>query len=147
LSTASPSKAKSSTQTPLTTTAEFTTSQLPSLKNLLAELKPKLASLPGSEAELRERHLQGDRVSDERKRYVENVARRAVRDTVGSVRSRGEERELGALRFGSEVSGIEGLAGRGADVKGKTKTKSKSERRSGGKRKAIEEEDDHGLDI
>lgn len=97
--------------TPLSTTAEFSASQLPGLKVLIRELRAKMALLPDSVEELRVRDVPGSTSDEERRRYVEGVAKRAVRENLG--RSERSESGLGSRRTIGEVRALERLVGDG----------------------------------
>ncbi|KAF1950061.1 hypothetical protein CC80DRAFT_529131 [Byssothecium circinans] len=93
---------------PLTTHTTFTTSQLPYLRQLLASLKPHLATaaLPTSKAK-------GEEWARERSVYVESQSKRALErrgvDTRDGVEG-GGVLEGGRLRV-EEVRGLEGIVG------------------------------------
>jgi kinetochore protein Mis12/MTW1 len=89
---------------PLTTQTTFTLAQLPSLRALLAELRPALGQLPAAPT--------GDGAA-ERRAYVERLARRAVERRGGDVDAGGvvDGRRVAV----EEVQGVEGfVAGLGA---------------------------------
>ncbi|KAI9802158.1 MAG: hypothetical protein M1833_002079 [Piccolia ochrophora] len=103
---------------PLTTTIGFTTSQLPALRSLLSELRPKLASLshpsptagpPGVSTH--------DTAQDARTHYINSQVRRHLTDTRGleldergGVRD-GEWQGGGRKVGGEEVADMEGVVG------------------------------------
>ena len=91
----------------LTTTAQFSTSQLPGLRVLLADLRAKMALLPATAEELRRRNVGRAAGEEERRRYVERVAKRAVREKLGSDVS--GEHALGPMRSMAEVEALEAL--------------------------------------
>ena len=92
-------------RTPLTTHATFTTSQLPYLRELLASLKPHLATtaLPTKEGEKEE-------LARERKTYIESQSKRILErrgvDTTDGVEGAVEGSRVRA----EEVRGLEGIA-------------------------------------
>ena len=92
---------------PLVTTAQFSTSQMPGLQTLLVDLRAKMALLPATAEELRKRNIARATSEEERRRYVESVAKRAVRENLGSDVS--GERELGPMRSMAEVEALEAL--------------------------------------
>lgn len=88
--------------TPLTTNAQFATSQLPALRKLVAELRPKMQELkdgPGGKVD-----WEGKR--EERRAYIESGVRRVV----GTGREAGET-VGGEMRARDEVEGLEGVVG------------------------------------
>ncbi|KAL9103984.1 MAG: hypothetical protein Q9187_008950 [Circinaria calcarea] len=85
----------------LTSIAQFTTSQLPSLRALLASLRPKLASLRAASA-FPSRNAR----AEERREYIESVTGRVVRDYVGE---EGESGIVGRRVVGEEVEALEGI--------------------------------------
>lgn len=97
--------------TPLSTTAEFSASQLPGLKVLIHDLRAKMAVLPASAEELRVKDVPGSTSDEQRRRYVEGVAKRAVRENLG--RDERDETGLGAARTIGEIRALERLVGSG----------------------------------
>ena len=88
--------------TPLTTNAQFATSQLPALRKLVAELRPKMRELkegPSGKVDL-------DGKREERRAYIESRVRRVV----GSGREDGEA-VGGELRTRDEIEGLEDVVG------------------------------------
>ncbi|MCJ1320060.1 hypothetical protein MMC15_005397 [Xylographa vitiligo] len=87
---------------PLSTSAQFTVSQLPALRALVAELRPKLASLP-SAAE----RIDWDGGNEQRREYIDGVVRRVVREHGVGEESGG--RDAGRTVAGEEVRDLEGV--------------------------------------
>ncbi|CAF9907718.1 MAG: hypothetical protein ALECFALPRED_003782 [Alectoria fallacina] len=88
--------------TPLTTNAQFTTSQLPALKKLVAELRPKMQEVKeGSGSK-----VDGEGRREERRAYIESGVRRVV----GTGRENGEA-VGGEMRARDEVEGLEAVVG------------------------------------
>ncbi|KAF6231784.1 hypothetical protein HO173_010086 [Letharia columbiana] len=88
--------------TPLTTNAQFATSQLPALKKLVAELRPKMQEVregPGGKVD-----WDGER--EKRRAYIESGVRRHV----GVGRENGEA-VGGEIRARDEVEGLEAVVG------------------------------------
>ena len=98
--------------TPLTTNAQFATSQLPALRKLVAELRSKMQELkegPGGKVD-----WEGKR--EERRKYIES----GVRKVVGTGREDGEG-VGGEMRTRDEVEGLEAVVeglGRGSRREG-----------------------------
>jgi kinetochore protein Mis12/MTW1 len=91
---------------PLTTSANFVGSQLPALRSLLASLRPRLGRPIAAAGD-------GDRdpLQEERRQYIDDVARRVVQDTVGLGAEGDKERELGRRIAEEEVRALEGVVG------------------------------------
>ncbi|MCJ1285847.1 hypothetical protein MMC26_005189 [Xylographa opegraphella] len=87
---------------PLSTSAQFTASQLPALRTLVAELRPKLTSLP-SAAE----RVDWDSGKEQRREYIDGVVRRVVSEN--GVGEESGERDLGRTVAGEEVRDLEGV--------------------------------------
>ena len=87
---------------PLSTSAQFTVSQLPALRALVAELRPKLASLP-SAAE----RTNWDGGKEQRREYIDGVVRRVVSEH--GVGEESGERDVGRRVAGEEVRDLEGV--------------------------------------
>ncbi|KAL9068263.1 MAG: hypothetical protein Q9161_006289 [Pseudevernia consocians] len=88
--------------TPLTTNAQFVTSQLPALRKLVADLRPKMQELkdgPGG-------RVDWERSREERRAYIESGVRRVV----GTGREDGEA-VGGEMRARDEVEGLEAVIG------------------------------------
>ena len=85
---------------PLTTNAEFATSQLPALRKLVAELRPKMREL--NEGVVGKVDWEGKR--EERRKYIESGVRRVV----GTGRGDGDG-VGGETRTRDEVEGLEGV--------------------------------------
>lgn len=85
---------------PLTTSARFTAAQLPALRSLVAELRPKVASLP-SEAET----VDWESSTEQRREYVDGMVRRAVSDH--GVAEEGGGADLKRRVGGEEVRDLE----------------------------------------
>ncbi|CAD6575085.1 MAG: hypothetical protein ASARMPREDX12_007085 [Alectoria sarmentosa] len=88
--------------TPLTTNAQFTASQLPALRKLVAELRPKMQEVKeglGSKVD-------GEGKREERRAYIESGVRRVV----GTGREDGEA-VGGEMRARDEVEGLEAVVG------------------------------------
>ena len=81
----------SSSQTPLTTQTQFATSQLPALKQLVADLRPKLDKLKDAKVA----DVDWKSKKEERRQYIESGVRRVV----------------GKGGFGNGESELEGMAG------------------------------------
>lgn len=95
---------------PITASAQFTKSQLPALRGLLEDLRPRLQTLsalaeagarPGRHAEIR----------DERVKYVETVVDRVVSTQLGATRE--GDQDLGSRRTEDEVRAMEKIAAEG----------------------------------
>ncbi len=90
-------------QQPLTTSTEFVTTQLDSLRALLGELRPKVASLARGDASMSvkdERQEEGARNEQKRAEYIESQTRRHLMDTRGL-----ELDDKGAVRDGQWQGG------------------------------------------
>ncbi|MCJ1393643.1 hypothetical protein MMC18_006518 [Xylographa bjoerkii] len=87
---------------PLTTSAQFTVAQLPALRTLLAELRPKLASLPTAGGK-----LDWDSATEQRREYIDGAVRRVVNEN--GVGEESGEREMGRTVAGEEVRDLEGV--------------------------------------
>ncbi|KAF9734687.1 hypothetical protein PMIN06_006193 [Paraphaeosphaeria minitans] len=99
--------AKPETRTPLTTHTTFTTTQLPHLRQLLASLRPHLAStaLPSGKAgEAQER-------AKERRTYIESQSRRVLERRGVDTRDGVEGGVDGNRVRGEEVRALEGVLG------------------------------------
>ncbi|KAJ4360513.1 uncharacterized protein N0V89_001078 [Didymosphaeria variabile] len=98
---------KPESRTPLTTHTTFTTSQLPHLRQLLAQLKPHLASsaLPsGKSGESEER-------AKERRVYIESQSRRVLERRGVDTRDGVEGNVEGSRVRVEELSALEGIVG------------------------------------
>lgn len=92
------------TTAPLTTTAQFVTSQLPALRQLVADLRPRLQTMQESG----DKGVDWDGKREERRRYIETGVRRVVGRGGGG--GGGKELQNGAERRGvEEVEALEGL--------------------------------------
>ena len=87
---------------PFTTSAQFTTAQLPALRALVAELRPQIATLRATLEQ-----VDGQSGRERRRGYIDGVARRVVRES--GVEDRGEELELGRRVVGDEVRNLEDI--------------------------------------
>ncbi|MCJ1379556.1 hypothetical protein MMC17_002657 [Xylographa soralifera] len=87
---------------PLAMSAQFTISQLPALRALVAELRPELASLP-SAAE----RIDWDSEKEQRREYIDGVVRRVVSEN--GVGEESGERDVGRTVAGEEVRDLEGV--------------------------------------
>lgn len=97
---------------PLTTTAQFLTSQLPSLRALLAKLRPSLQTLSRPLDASQTSSGEGDKQRSERTRYIEERVRRHLERTGRGLDGDGEEWVGGGRRVkGKEVEGLEGVVG------------------------------------
>ncbi|KAL9103859.1 MAG: hypothetical protein Q9163_001137 [Psora crenata] len=97
-------------QTPLTACSQFAVSQLPALRQLVAELRPKLGPL--RDAGTNSTEWQSKR--EERRQYIEGGVRRIVgRDGFGDGADQGILEELAGMRTGKrgggEVNALEGI--------------------------------------
>lgn len=109
----------SSSHAPLTTNVNFALSQMPALRSLLADLRPKLHTLPAAA-----RKVDWDSAREERKLYIETRTRRHLErtrglelDEQGRVRD-GEWAGVGRRVQAEEVAAMEGVVqmlGRDAD--------------------------------
>ncbi|KAL1598927.1 hypothetical protein SLS60_008072 [Paraconiothyrium brasiliense] len=98
---------KPESRTPLTTHTTFTTSQLPHLRQLLAQLKPHLAStaLPSGTSGDNEQRAK------ERRLYIESQSRRALERRGVDTRDGVEGNVEGSRVRVEELSALEGIAG------------------------------------
>ena len=92
------------TSQPLTTSAQFTTAQLPALRALVSGLQPKLATLPAAAAK-----VDWESRRQQRREYVDGVVRKVVRDR--GVEEGDEERKLGRRIGDGEVKDLERVVG------------------------------------
>ncbi|KAL8972700.1 MAG: hypothetical protein Q9197_002660 [Variospora fuerteventurae] len=95
--------AKTSTESPLTNQAQFFISQLPALRQVLSELKPRLKSLPEKMGD-----VDWESRREERRAYIEG----RVRKVVEGIGAGGDGGEMKGIRVGrEEVSDLEGVVG------------------------------------
>ncbi|MCJ1439354.1 hypothetical protein MMC27_008746 [Xylographa pallens] len=87
---------------PLSTSAQFTVSQLPALRALVAELRPKLVSLPSAVGK-----IDWDGGKEQRREYIDGVVRRVVSEN--GVGEESGERDVGRTVAGEEVWDLEGV--------------------------------------
>ncbi|MCJ1402975.1 hypothetical protein MMC11_006197 [Xylographa trunciseda] len=87
---------------PLTTSAQFTVAQLPALRALVAELRPKIAALPAAAAK-----MDWDSGTELRRGYIDGVVRRVVGEN--GVGEEGGEGDTGRRVAGEEVRDLEGV--------------------------------------
>ena len=97
---------------PLATAAGFATSQLPALRALLAELRPRARALAAAAAE--DPGLAGGGEADERREYIESTSRRVVMDAVGAAEGEEEGTGLGREVTMEDVRALEKVVGSGA---------------------------------
>lgn len=98
---------------PLSTNTSFTLSQLPSLRALLAELRPKIATLPATDAGASQ-----SRFTKERSEYVEAQTLRILEHEGVDLNELGEQHDgvtgssIGGRRIGrEEVEALERIVG------------------------------------
>jgi kinetochore protein Mis12/MTW1 len=100
------SESKNASSAPLETNTSFTISQLPALRALLDDLRPKLAGLDGTVAGARE-----DDAARERRLYIESQTRKALerrgKDFEGEAEATG--RRVGPDELAALESITEGL--------------------------------------
>ncbi|MCJ1479099.1 hypothetical protein MMC13_007783 [Lambiella insularis] len=87
---------------PLTTSAQFTAAQLPALRSLVAELRPKLASLPSAS-----KTVDWESDAEQRREYIDGIARRVVSEHRVAEESAGPEMKRRIA--GEEVRDLEGI--------------------------------------
>jgi kinetochore protein Mis12/MTW1 len=91
---------------PNSTSAKFTASQLPALKEMVAELKPKIANID-SMVEKMDR----DGKQQARRNYIDGTVRRVVKEQLGEIGDADEEMGLGRRAGADEVESLETTAG------------------------------------
>lgn len=114
-----PTSTSSNSRTPLTTSSQFATSQLPALRQLVADLRPKIRSLKDKGID----NVDWESRREERRQYIEGGVRRVAgkggfgggegEAMMDSIAGNGAER-----RGREEVEGLEGVIGGLGDVGG-----------------------------
>ena len=97
----------STSQTPLTTQTQFATSQLPALKQMVGDLRPKLDNLKG----LRTGNVDWGSKKQERRQYIESGVRRVVGKGGFGSGEGGLGGVVGERRGREDVEGLEAVVG------------------------------------